>query len=106
MARQLPRSTKAREFSLAGHIAFAAVVCLFIFVNTKAGTRGIGICMIGSALVQQFRGRIEYGWEGQPSAGHITGKVATFLNLALMAAGLGTIVWPEVPMQIFGWSNG
>ena len=92
------------EHGLFGLVAFAAVVSLFIFVSTKAGTRGMGVLMLVGSVMQQVRGRISYGWEGRPPSGYITGALATGLNLLFAALGLALAIWPEVAMGIFRWS--
>jgi hypothetical protein len=91
------------QFSFTGLVAFLAVVALFLFVSTKAGTRASGVILLAGALRQQLVGRISYGWEGQPASGYITGWLATLLNALLALFGLAILVWPEVAMSIFGW---
>lgn len=98
-----PQANDSGEFSLLGLAAFLVVVLLFILVSTKAGTRGVGICMMVGALIQQFSGRIEYGWEGRPPSGYIIGWVAKTLNLIFGILGLAMLIWPDVAMGIFGW---
>jgi hypothetical protein len=105
MATDKSRAAKEGELSLIGLAAFIAIVLLFQFVSTKAGTRAMGVSMLAGAVVQQFRGRIEYGWRGMPAAGYITGALATLLNLLLATVGLAIVVWPEVAMGIFGWDK-
>ena len=105
MANNLPQTTDKGEFSLLGFLAFAIVVALFLFASTKAGTRGMGVLMIVGAVMQQLKGRIAYGWEDQAPSGYITGALATGLNLLFAVLGVGTAIWPEVAMGIFGWGN-
>jgi len=103
MVTDKSRVPTSDEFSFVRVGAFLVVVALFVFVSTKAGTRGVGFSMIMGAIFQQFQGRIEYGWEGRPPSGHITGWLATLLNLIFGVLGLAIMVWPEVAMGIFGW---
>ena len=95
----------SEEFSFIGLIAFLAVVSMFLFVSTKAGTRAVGMSLIVWALLQLLRGRIEYGWEGRPPLGYITGWPATVLNVIFGALGFAIVSWPEVAMGIFGWDG-
>lgn len=85
---------------------FLAVVALFLFVSTKAGTRGLGVSMVVGAILQHLGGRgIEYGWEGRPPAGVITGWPAALVNAAFGVAGMAVAIWPEVAMGILGWDQ-
>ena len=61
--------------------------------------------MIAGAVVQQFQGRIAYGWESRPPSGYLTGSLATVLNLIFVLVGLAAVIWPEVAMDIAGWSD-
>src|SRR3954465_16019232 len=105
MATDSSSSSRGGEFSVLGMIAFLIVVALFMFVSAKAGTRGMGACMIAGAVMQQREGRIGYGWKGQPASGYITGRPATLLNLVFGALGLAVFIWPEVAMGVFGWDR-
>lgn len=99
------QANDSNEFSLLGFAAFLVVVLLFLFVSTKAGTRGVGVYMMVGALIQQFSGRIEYGWEGRPPSGYITGWTALVLNLIFGMCGLATVIWPDIAMGILGWDK-
>lgn len=105
MATEKPTTSDDDGFGLLGLVAFGAVVALFLFVSTKAGTRGMGVLMLLAALLQQVRGRIAYGWEGRPPSGYITGPLATGLNLLFAVIGVAMLIWPEVVSGIFGWSD-
>ena len=105
MATDRSETNDEGEHGLFGLVAFVAVVSLFIFVNIKAGTRGMGVFMLVGALIQQVRGRISYGWEGRPASGYITGAFATGINLLFVALGLAIAIWPEVAISIFRWSE-
>lgn len=106
MATDQRHASGSSQFSLVGLGAFLVVVALFLLVSTKAGTRAVGICMIAGALIQQWAGRIAYGWEDRPPSGYITGWLATVLNLFFGTLGLGVVIWPEVAMGILGWDKG
>jgi len=99
------QANKSSEPSLLNLAAFLVVVSLFLFVSTKAGTRGVGVWTMAGALIQQFSGRIEYGWEGRPPSGYITGWAAAVLNLLFGICGLAMVIWPEVAMGILGWDK-
>lgn len=103
MATDKSQTSRSNKFSLIELGAFLVVVALFLFVSTKAGTRAVGTCMLASALVQQWKGEIAYGWEGRPPSGYITGWPATLLNLILGLLGIAVIIWPEVAMSILEW---
>ena len=105
MATNPARANRGDEFTIVGLVAFLAVSALFVLVSAAAGTRGLGILMIGSAFVQYRAGRIPYGVEGEPPAGHIKGWLATILSLLFVAFGIVLIVWPEVAIGMFGWSK-
>jgi hypothetical protein len=105
MATEKSKASDDNGFGLLGLMAFAAVVALFLFVSTTAGTRGMGVLMLLAALLQQVRGRIAYGWEGRPPSGYFTGPLATGLNLLFAAIGVAMLIWPEVVVGIFGWGD-
>lgn len=98
-----PKSADDGGYSIMGMCCFLAVVALFIFVSTKAGTRGVGVYMAVGFLSQLRKGRIAYGWEGRPASGYITGWPATVLILVFAALGMAMLIWPEVAMRAFGW---
>jgi hypothetical protein len=100
-----PQANGSGEFSLLGFAAFLVIVSLFMFVSTKAGTRGVGVCVIVGALIQQISGRIEYGWEGRPPSGYITGWAAAVLNLVFGILGLAMVIWPDIAMGILSWDK-
>ena len=106
MATDKSQPTDSTKFSLLGLGAFLIVVALFVFVNTKVGTRAVGLGMVAGALIQQWQGRISYGWESRPPSGHITGWLATVLNLLFGALGVAVVIWPGVAMGILGWDRG
>jgi len=97
------KSTDDSEFSFVGTVCFLAVVALFIFVSTKAGTRGVGACMAAGALSQIRKRRFAYGRDGRPPSGYITGWPATLLSLVFTALGVAVLIWPDVAMRVFGW---
>ena len=105
MATNKSGSDGSSEFNLLGFVACLIVIALFGLVSTRAGTRALGVYMIAGAVIQQWRGQIEYGWEGRPPSGYITGWAATTFNLAFGVLGLGTVIWPEVVMGILGWDK-
>jgi hypothetical protein len=105
MATDSSTSGEDGQFSLLGMAAFLVVVGLFVFVSTKAGTRGFGACTLIGAFLQARDGRIAYGWKGRPPSGYITGWPATLLTLVFGALGLAILIWPEVAMGIFGWDR-
>lgn len=105
MATEKPTTSEDDGFGLPGLVALAVVVALFLFVSTKAGTRGMGVLMLLAALLQQVRGRIAYGWEVRPPSGYIMGSLATCLNLLFAVIGVAMLTWPEVVAGIFGWGD-
>jgi hypothetical protein len=105
MATNRAKSARDGEFSLLGLAMFAVVVGLFLFVSTKAGTRGVGVCMLGGALIQLREGRIAYGWEGRPPSGHISGWPAKLVSVVFGALGLAVLIWPDVAMGVLGWDS-
>ncbi|MBW8846360.1 MAG: hypothetical protein JF607_15455 [Burkholderiales bacterium] len=106
MATKKPQAPQSADASVVGWVSFLAVSALFLFVSTKAGTRGLGISMVVGSILQHFSGRgIEYGWEGRPPSGTITGWPAALFTAALGVAGLAVAIWPEVAMGFFGWDE-
>lgn len=104
MATKDPQSdsSESRTFEI---VVFAVVVALFVFVGNKAGTRAVGGVMIFGSAWQQLKVRIPYGWEGQKPSGFLTGGLATVVNSIMAALGFSILVWPEIAMDVLGWSS-
>jgi hypothetical protein len=106
MATNKPQPPQSAESSVIGWIGFLAVVALFLFVSTKAGTRGLGASLVVGSIFHHLSGRgIEYGWDGRPPSGVITGWPAVLLTTAFGLVGLAMAIWPEVAMGILGWDE-
>jgi hypothetical protein len=106
MATDNPAPDRSGPFSAFGWVSFVAVVALFLLVSTKAGTRGMGVSIVVGSILHYLSGKgIEYGWEGRPPAGYITGWPAKLITAAFALTGLAIAVWPEVAMGIFGWDR-
>lgn len=106
MATNKPQESQSTDSNVLRWVGFLGVVALFLFVSAKAGTRGLGASMVAGSILQHLSGRgIEYGWEGRPPSGVITGWPAVLLNAAFGLVGLAMAIWPEVAMGIFGWEE-
>jgi hypothetical protein len=102
---KLPPSERLSRWRIAGFAAFAVVVALFVFVNSKAGMQGMGVLTLAGAGVQLATRRIPYGWEGREPSGHITGVPAVVLSLLMGILGIAMLARPQLMLALFGWSD-
>ena len=90
--QQPKTTTKIREFLLryvgVVQVAFVLVsVSAYLLGGRTIGKQTLGICLMVGALLQQFIGKIPYGWEGAAPSGYWTGWKALLANLVLAAGG-------------------
>ncbi|WP_417071017.1 hypothetical protein [Niveibacterium terrae] len=90
---------------IVGWASFVVTIVLFAFVSSRAGMRWLGAATLAGAVVQLYRRRIAYGWEGQEPSGYITGIPAILFGLLLGALGLAMLGQPDIVLALFGWDN-
>ncbi len=98
-----------RRFSLLdgfGALSFVVIVATFLFVSDRAGVRMFGIHFFVGAVIHFRSGEpVEYGWEGRPPSGHITGWGAVLFYLVTGAIGLLAAIWPDTVIKVLGWDQ-